>query len=194
MSQSVQQIRTFRDPALSLWQSAVHKAITRRAAKAVAGFAASAADSAMPSLGASAADPHMLATVAAAGAAFVRGPRPAAESVGDTLATCAELYVKLAVAKFLGNEADITSLENEISFSECDPLWAEALLDYEEFLLEKGWDEKYGARPLRRAVENYLEDPLAEAILRGEVRRGEPIRVTFAGGEALKFEQNTPVA
>jgi ATP-dependent Clp protease ATP-binding subunit ClpC len=62
-----------------------------------------------------------------------------------------------------------------------------------EFLLEKGWDEKYGARPLRRAVENYLEDPLAEAILRGEVRRGEPIRVTFAGGEALKFEQNTPV-
>ncbi len=62
-----------------------------------------------------------------------------------------------------------------------------------DFLLQKGWDEKYGARPLRRAVENYLEDPLAEAILRGEVRRGEPIRVTFSGGESLKFEQNTPV-
>jgi ATP-dependent Clp protease ATP-binding subunit ClpC len=58
-----------------------------------------------------------------------------------------------------------------------------------EFLLTKGWDEKYGARPLRRAVERYLEDPLAEAILRGEVRRGEPIKVTFAGGETLKFEQ-----
>jgi ATP-dependent Clp protease ATP-binding subunit ClpC len=62
-----------------------------------------------------------------------------------------------------------------------------------EFLLAKGWDEKYGARPLRRAIENYLEDPLAEAILRGEVRVGEPIRVTFSGGEALKFEQNQPV-
>lgn len=62
-----------------------------------------------------------------------------------------------------------------------------------DFLLSKGWDEKYGARPLRRAVENYLEDPLAEAILRSEVRRGEPIRVTFSGGESLKFEQNTPV-
>ena len=62
-----------------------------------------------------------------------------------------------------------------------------------EFLLAKGWDEKYGARPLRRAVENYLEDPLAEAILRSEVRRGEPIRVTFSGGDALKFEQNQPV-
>jgi ATP-dependent Clp protease ATP-binding subunit ClpC len=63
-----------------------------------------------------------------------------------------------------------------------------------EFLLEKGWDEKYGARPLRRAVERYLEDPLAEAILRGEVRRSEPIRVTFAGGESLKFEQTQSVA
>jgi len=63
-----------------------------------------------------------------------------------------------------------------------------------EFLLEKGWDEKYGARPLRRAVERFLEDPLAEAILRGEVRRGEPIKVTFAGGEALKFEQTQSVA
>jgi len=62
-----------------------------------------------------------------------------------------------------------------------------------EFLLMKGWDEKYGARPLRRAVENFLEDPLAEAILRSEVRRGEPIRVTFSGGDALKFEQNQPV-
>ena len=62
-----------------------------------------------------------------------------------------------------------------------------------EFLLAKGWDEKYGARPLRRAVENFLEDPLAEAILRGEVKRGEPIRITFSGGESLKFEQNTPV-
>jgi ATP-dependent Clp protease ATP-binding subunit ClpC len=63
-----------------------------------------------------------------------------------------------------------------------------------DFLLAKGWDEKYGARPLRRAVENFLEDPLAEAILRGEVRVGEPIRITFSGGEALKFEQNQPVA
>jgi ATP-dependent Clp protease ATP-binding subunit ClpC len=63
-----------------------------------------------------------------------------------------------------------------------------------EFLLAKGWDEKYGARPLRRAVENFLEDPLAEAILRGEVRVGEPIRITCAGGETLKFEQNQPVA
>jgi ATP-dependent Clp protease ATP-binding subunit ClpC len=40
---------------------------------------------------------------------------------------------------------------------------------------------KYGARPLRRAVEHYLEDPLAEAMLRGEVKDGEPILVDRNG-------------
>ena len=39
-----------------------------------------------------------------------------------------------------------------------------------DFLLDKGFDEAQGARPLRRAVERYVEDPLAEAILRGEIK------------------------
>ncbi len=60
-------------------------------------------------------------------------------------------------------------------------------------LIEKGYDEKYGARPLRRAVEHYLEDPLAEAILRGEVKDGEPVLVVREG-EALIFKQKTPTA
>ncbi|HET9212157.1 MAG TPA: metallophosphoesterase [Thermoanaerobaculia bacterium] len=131
MSQPVQPIRTFRDPAMSLWQSALHKAITRRAAQAAAAGAMA------PGLGASMADPHMMATVAAA--EFVRGPRPAAAATtGGTLETCASLYAQLAVAKFEGNQAEVTNLENEIKFSVCDPLWAEALIDYEEFLHEKG--------------------------------------------------------
>jgi ATP-dependent Clp protease ATP-binding subunit ClpC len=58
-------------------------------------------------------------------------------------------------------------------------------------LIEKGYDEKYGARPLRRAVERYLEDPLAEAILRGDVKDNDPIRV-IRTGETLAFEQSTP--
>ena len=58
-------------------------------------------------------------------------------------------------------------------------------------LIEKGYDEKYGARPLRRAVEHYLEDPLAEAILRGEVKDGEPVLVV-RDGEKLAFKQKTP--
>ena len=57
MSQPVQPIHTFRDPAMSLWQSALHKAITRRAATAAAGVAPGAA---AQGLGASASDPHMM--------------------------------------------------------------------------------------------------------------------------------------
>ena len=55
-------------------------------------------------------------------------------------------------------------------------------------LIDKGYDEKYGARPLRRAVEHYLEDPLAEAILRGEIQENEPVKVTREG-EKLVFNQ-----
>jgi len=60
-------------------------------------------------------------------------------------------------------------------------------------LIEKGYDEKYGARPLRRAVEHYLEDPLAEAILRGDVKDGEPCTVEREG-DKLVFKQKTPTA
>jgi ATP-dependent Clp protease ATP-binding subunit ClpC len=57
-----------------------------------------------------------------------------------------------------------------------------------QLLIEKGYDEKYGARPLRRAVEHYLEDPLAEALLRGEVKDGEPC-VVDRDGDKLIFKQ-----
>jgi len=60
-----------------------------------------------------------------------------------------------------------------------------------QLLIEKGYDEKYGARPLRRAVEHYLEDPLAEAILRGDVKENEPVKVS-AEGEKLVFVQQAP--
>src|SRR5476651_445593 len=41
------------------------------------------------------------------------------------------------------------------------------------FLIEKGYDPQYGARPLRRAVERFLEDPMAEEILRGSIKNGD---------------------
>jgi ATP-dependent Clp protease ATP-binding subunit ClpC len=44
-----------------------------------------------------------------------------------------------------------------------------------EFLVEKGFDEKFGARPLRRAIQKYIEDPLAEEILRGSFKEGTTI-------------------
>ena len=54
-----------------------------------------------------------------------------------------------------------------------------------EFLIEKGYDPQYGARPLRRAVERYLEDPLAEEILRGTMKAGDKISVTADKGKLV---------
>ncbi len=46
-----------------------------------------------------------------------------------------------------------------------------------DLLIEKGYDPKYGARPMRRAVERFMEDPLAEALLRGDVKEGDSVKV-----------------
>jgi ATP-dependent Clp protease ATP-binding subunit ClpC len=55
-----------------------------------------------------------------------------------------------------------------------------------DFLIEKGYDPQYGARPMRRAVERYLEDPLAEEMLRGTIKTHENIHVK-RDGEKLTF-------
>jgi ATP-dependent Clp protease ATP-binding subunit ClpC len=60
-----------------------------------------------------------------------------------------------------------------------------------EFLIEKGYDPTYGARPMRRAVERFLEDPLAEQILRGIIKEGDTITI---GAEATKLTFNAPQA
>jgi ATP-dependent Clp protease ATP-binding subunit ClpC len=57
-----------------------------------------------------------------------------------------------------------------------------------QFLIKKGFDKAYGARQLRRSVERNLEDPLAEAILRGEVTSDKPVVVDIAD-ENLTFIQ-----
>ncbi|HEU5126278.1 MAG TPA: ATP-dependent Clp protease ATP-binding subunit [Verrucomicrobiae bacterium] len=57
-----------------------------------------------------------------------------------------------------------------------------------DFLVEKGYDPQYGARPMRRSVEKYLEDPLAEEILKGNLHEGEPILVTVEN-DHLVFQQ-----
>ncbi len=59
------------------------------------------------------------------------------------------------------------------------------------FLIENGYDEKLGARPLRRAVEKYIEDNLAEALLLGNLKKSQPIHVVVSDDEdeGLTFEQ-----
>jgi len=57
-----------------------------------------------------------------------------------------------------------------------------------DLLVSRGYDPQYGARPMRRAVERSLEDPLAEEILKGAFHEGEPIQVS-AENDKLVFSQ-----
>jgi ATP-dependent Clp protease ATP-binding subunit ClpC len=60
-----------------------------------------------------------------------------------------------------------------------------------ELLIEKGYDPQYGARPMRRAVERFLEDPFAEELLRGNVKPGDVVHVS-AAGDKLTFQVTQP--
>jgi ATP-dependent Clp protease ATP-binding subunit ClpC len=62
-----------------------------------------------------------------------------------------------------------------------------------EFVINKGYDPTYGARPMRRAVEKYLEDPLAEELLKGTVKAGDTVEVTVEG-DKLAFRAAEPHA
>src|SRR5436305_11310615 len=62
-----------------------------------------------------------------------------------------------------------------------------------EFLIEKGYDPQYGARPMRRAVERYLEDPFAEELLRGNVKAGDVVHASAVDGK-LVFRVTEPHA
>jgi ATP-dependent Clp protease ATP-binding subunit ClpC len=60
-----------------------------------------------------------------------------------------------------------------------------------DFLSVKGFDPAYGARPMRRAVERFLEDPLAEALLRSEIKAGDSVKVIKKDdSDALAFESS----
>jgi len=62
-----------------------------------------------------------------------------------------------------------------------------------DLLIAKGYDPSYGARPMRRAVERYLEDPLAEALLRGDIKSGDHVEVIRRdNSEELLFQPTTP--
>ncbi|MFM8765171.1 MAG: ATP-dependent Clp protease ATP-binding subunit [Spartobacteria bacterium] len=56
----------------------------------------------------------------------------------------------------------------------------------QEFLISKGYDPTYGARPMRRAVEKYIEDPMAEEVLRGNIKPGDSVTVQ-KDGDKLGF-------
>jgi ATP-dependent Clp protease ATP-binding subunit ClpC len=87
-------------------------------------------------------------------------------------------HMKEIVSIMLGSIAKRTARQMDLKLSVSE--------DTKAFLVEKGYDEKYGARPLRRAIQNYLEDALAEAVLDGRVKSGDEVCVT-RNGDKLEF-------
>jgi len=57
-----------------------------------------------------------------------------------------------------------------------------------EFLIEKGYNPEFGARPLRRAIEHYIEDPLSEAVLAGRFKGKNVVKIDVQDEEHLNFE------
>ena len=56
------------------------------------------------------------------------------------------------------------------------------------FIAEKGYDKQFGARPLKRTIQRFIEDEIAEKIVLGEVREGDTISVDYADkDEKLTF-------
>ena len=71
-------------------------------------------------------------------------------------------------------ELEIAKVMDRLKHKQIDLHLTDAAKD---FLVDKGFDPAYGARPMRRAVERHLEDPLAEEILKGTFQEQTPIQV-----------------
>jgi len=89
------------------------------------------------------------------------------------------------------NIFEIIDIMSEDLFDRAEELGLNLSFDQsaKEFLTDKGFDQKYGARPLRRALQKYVEDPMAESILNDEIGEGDTIEITHEGDEdELSFE------
>ena len=62
----------------------------------------------------------------------------------------------------------------------------ELVKEAKDFLIERGFDKVFGARPLKRTIQRFLEDPLAEEIIKGSYKNGAKVKVT-AKADHLEF-------
>lgn len=92
------------------------------------------------------------------------------------------------IFKIIDNMADLLFKRiRDLNFS------VEITKGAKDFLSEKGFDPKYGARPLKRAIQKYVEDPLAEELLAAEKQEGATIRIKMnASRDNLIFEWKNP--
>ena len=75
------------------------------------------------------------------------------------------------------NEVRSEAKERNIDFSVTD--------EARKFLIDKGYDSKNGARPLRRVIQRYIEDELAEMYLSGKIKAGSHVIFECESGEKL---------
>ncbi len=62
-----------------------------------------------------------------------------------------------------------------------------------DFIIDKGWDEQFGARPLKRAIQKYIEDPLAEEIIKSTLRENDIIKINYdVKKEEIKIKISSP--
>jgi ATP-dependent Clp protease ATP-binding subunit ClpC len=82
-------------------------------------------------------------------------------------------------------QLEVAKVKGRLKYKDVEIMLTPAATD---FLIEKGYDPHFGARPLRRAIEKHLQDPLAEEILRGNIKPSETVEVNVADGK-LVFSQ-----
>jgi len=73
-------------------------------------------------------------------------------------------------------DIELRNLFNRIRKMGYNPEITEAAKD---FIVDKGWDEQFGARPLKRAIQKYIEDTLAEEIIMTNLKEGDGIKIDF---------------
>ncbi|CUH91966.1 ATP-dependent Clp protease ATP-binding subunit [Herbinix luporum] len=86
-------------------------------------------------------------------------------------------HIKEIVGIMVNNIAKRSKAQMNISL--------EASKEALEYLAETGYDEKFGARPLRRAIQTNVEDKLAEAILAGNVKEGDQVKIDYLDNEIV---------
>ena len=59
--------------------------------------------------------------------------------------------------------------------------------EVKEFILDRGYDEQYGARPLRRAIQTNIEDEMAEAFLLGDIKEGDRIKIILREDKKIEL-------
>jgi ATP-dependent Clp protease ATP-binding subunit ClpA len=65
----------------------------------------------------------------------------------------------------------------------------EVTANLKAFLLEEGYDEKFGARPLRRTIQRYVEDDLAERYIKNEILEGDSVTMDYVDGKVIMSHQ-----